>query len=278
LILRRPQAKLGQGGNERETGLQRQSSRQVERAIATPTEKKEPLREMSFYDHLDDLRKVIVQSAIAFTVAMVVCWFLSGWILDFLIRPLPVESLVFTDPVEAFMIRVRISVVVGLMIAFPFILFRVWAFVAPGLFAHERKKILPFVVASSSLFYAGIVFCYLVLVPIVLRFFLSYSTPRLSPLISVKSYFDFVSKLSFAFGIVFQLPIVVLVLTLLGIVTPEWLARQWRYGVLGVAVAAAVFTPPDVISMTAMGVPLIVLYAASVALAFVIVRKKPPRE
>jgi len=249
----------------------------VKGTIATSTDKREDLREMSFLDHLDDLRTVIVQSAIAFTVAMVVCWFFSGRILDFLVRPLPVESLVFTDPVEAFMVRVRISVVVGLMICFPFILFRVWAFVAPGLFAHERKKIFPFVVASSSLFYAGIVFCYLVLIPIVLRFFLGYRTPRLNPLISVNSYFAFVSKLSFAFGIVFQLPIVVLLLSLLGIVTPGFLIRQWRYGVLGIAITAAVFTPPDVISMTAMGVPLLVLYAASVAVAFVVVRKKNPR-
>ena len=250
----------------------------MEGAIATPTEKREPLREMSFLDHLDDLRKVIVQAAVAFLLAMVVCWFFSGQLLEFLIRPLPVESLVFTDPSEAFLVRVRVSVIVGLMISFPFILFRVWAFVAPGLFAREKKKILPFVVASSSLFYAGVVFCYLVLIPIVLRFLLSYRTPRLNPLISVDSYFSFVSKLSFAFGIVFQLPIVVLLLSLLGIVTPSWLLSQWRYGVVGIAIAAAVFTPPDVISMIAMGVPLLVLYAASVALAFVVVRKKAPRE
>lgn len=250
----------------------------MEGVIATPTEKREPLREMSFLDHLDDLRKVIVQAAVAFLLAMVVCWFFSGQLLEFLIRPLPVESLVFTDPSEAFLVRVRVSVIVGLMISFPFILFRVWAFVAPGLFAREKKKILPFVVASSSLFYAGVVFCYLVLIPIVLRFLLSYRTPRLNPLISVDSYFSFVSKLSFAFGIVFQLPIVVLLLSLLGIVTPSWLLSQWRYGVVGIAIAAAVFTPPDVISMIAMGVPLLVLYAASVALAFVVVRKKAPRE
>lgn len=233
---------------------------------------------MSFLDHLDDLRKVIVHSAAAFLLAMVVCWFFSGRLLEFLIRPLPVESLVFTDPIEAFMVRVRVSVAMALMISLPIILFRVWAFVAPGLFAHERKKILPFVVGSSALFYAGVVFCYLVLIPIVLDFLLGFRTPRLNPMISVDSYLSFVARLCIAFGAVFQLPIVVLVLSLLGIVTPFWLLRQWRYGVVGIAIAAAVFTPPDVISMIAMGVPLLVLYAASVALAFVVVRKKTPRE
>lgn len=250
----------------------------MERAIATPTENKEPLREMSFYDHLDDLRKVIVQSAVALLAAMIVCWFFSGRILEFLISPFPVDNLVFTDPIEAFMVRVRISVVGALMIAFPFVLFRIWAFVAPGLFANERKKILPFVVGSSALFYGGVVFCFVVLIPIVLDFLMGFKTPRLEPMISVNSYFAFVARLCFAFGVVFQLPIVVLVLSVLGIVTPAWLLRQWRYGILGIAVAAAVFTPPDVISMIAMGVPLIVLYAASVALAFVIVRKKAPRD
>jgi sec-independent protein translocase protein TatC len=246
----------------------------VRGTIATPTSNKQDLREMSFLDHLDELRKVIVQSATVFFVAMVVCWFFSGRVLDFLVRPLPVEHLVFTDPSEAFLVRMRISLVLGLMITFPFILFRVWAFVAPGLFAHERKKVLPFILASSALFYTGVVFCYVVLVPIVLQFLLSYRTPMLDPLISVNSYFAFVWKLSFAFGIVFQLPIVVLLLTLLGIVTPQWLLRQWRYGVVGIAIAAAVFTPPDVISMIAMGVPLLVLYAVSVLIAFVVVRKK----
>lgn len=265
-------------GEQAGARITRRTSRQVVGAISTPTENKEPLREMSFLDHLDDLRKVIVHSAAAFLLAMVVCWFFSGRLLEFLIRPLPVESLVFTDPIEAFMVRVRVSVAMALMISFPIILFRVWAFVAPGLFAHERKKILPFVVGSSALFYAGVVFCYLVLIPIVLDFLLGFRTPRLNPMISVDSYLSFVARLCIAFGAVFQLPIVVLVLSLLGIVTPFWLLRQWRYGVVGIAIAAAVFTPPDVISMIAMGVPLLVLYAASVALAFVVVRKKTPRE
>jgi sec-independent protein translocase protein TatC len=233
---------------------------------------------MSFLDHLDDLRKVLVHSAAAFLLAMIVCWFFSARLLEFVIRPLPVESLVFTDPIEAFMVRVRLSVAVGLMVSFPFILFRVWAFVAPGLFTNERKKTLPFVVGSSALFYTGVVFCYLVLIPVVLDFLLGFRTPRLNPMISVNSYLSFVTRLCIAFGAVFQLPIVVLVLSLLGIVTPSWLLRQWRYGVVGVALAAAIFTPPDVISMIVMGVPLIALYAVSVALAFVIVRKKKPRE
>jgi sec-independent protein translocase protein TatC len=242
--------------------------------IGTTRDKDEDLREMSFFGHLDELRRVLVQSSVAFAGAMVVCWFFSGRLLDFLTQPLPVESLYFTNPTEAFMVRVRISLVAGLMLAFPFILFRVWAFVAPGLFQRERKKILPFVVTSSILFYGGVVFCFFILIPIVLEFLLSYGTPRLNPLISVESYFAFVARLSFAFGIVFQLPVIVLLLSGLGIVTPHWLLRQWRVGVLAIFIASAILTPPDAVSMVAMALPVLALYAASIIVALITVRRK----
>ncbi len=242
--------------------------------IVSKPNQKGDIKEMSFIDHLDELRKVLLQSTLVFTALMVVGWFFSGRILDILVRPLPVDSLYFQAPTEAFMVRVRISLALGIMASFPFILFRVWAFVAPALFSHERKRVLPFVVASSTLFYAGVVFCYMVLIPIVLGFLLGYGTKHVNPLISVNSYFGFVARLCFAFGVVFQLPIVVLLLTILGIVTPQWLLRQWRYGIVVIFVASAVLTPPDAVSMMAMALPVLLLYAASVLIAFVIVRGK----
>jgi sec-independent protein translocase protein TatC len=251
----------------------------VRGTIGTPKPEAENFREMSFLDHLGELRKVLVQSCVVFTVLMVVCWFFSGRILDVLVRPLPVKSLYFNSPMEAFMVRVNISLAVGFMLAFPFILFRVWAFVSPGLFSHERKKIFPFVVASSALFYAGVLFCYIVLIPIALKMLLSFGTARVNPLISVNSYFGFVARMCFAFGVVFQLPVAVLILSILGIVTPRWLVRQWRNGVVVILVASAVLTPTqDALSMMAMAIPVMVLYAASILIAFVIVRKKTPDE
>lgn len=232
---------------------------------------------MSFLDHLGELRKVLVQSSVVFVILMLISWFFSGQILDILIRPLPVKSLYFNSPLEAFMVRVNISVAAGLMIAFPFILFRVWAFVSPGLFAHERKRIFPFVVASSALFYGGVAFCYVVLIPIALDVLLAFGTPRVNPLISVNSYFGFVARMCFAFGVVFQLPVAVLILSVLGIVTPRWLLRQWRNGVVLIFVASAVLTPTqDALTMMAMAIPVLVLYAASVLIAFIVVRKKAP--
>ena len=247
--------------------------------IGTLKQEADNLREMSFLDHLGELRKVLVQSCVVFAVLMVVCWFFSARILDVLIQPLPVKSLYFNSPMEAFMVRVNISLAAGFMLAFPFILFRVWAFISPALFAYERKKIFPFVVASSALFYAGVLFCYIVLMPMALEVLLSFGTARVNPLISVNSYFGFVARMCFAFGLVFQLPVAVLILSVLGIVTPRWLLRQWRNGVVVILVASAVLTPTqDALSMMAMAIPVMVLYAASILIAFIVVRKKTPDE
>jgi len=232
------------------------------------------LKEMSFLDHLGDLRMVIIHSFVVFFVLSVICWFFSGRILDLLIADLPVESLYFLSPIEAFMVRVKISFVLGLMAAFPFILFKVWAFVSPGLFSHERRRIYPLVLSSSILFYVGVAFCYVVLIPTVMGFLLSFGTEFVNPLISVVAYFAFVARLCFAFGVVFQVPIIVLLLSMLGIVTPGWLLRQWRYGVLIVFLGAAVLTPPDAVSLLMMAVPVLALYLASILVAYVVVRKK----
>jgi len=234
----------------------------------------ESLKEMSFLDHLDELRAVLIQSILAVVVVSVVCWFFSGSILEFLLRNLPLDSLYFHSPLEAFMTRLKISVILGIMIAFPFVLFKVWSFVSPGLFANERKKIYPLVVTSSALFYTGVIFCYVLLIPSVMRFLLSFGTEHLNPLLSVSSYFTFIARLCFAFGLVFQIPVVVFILSIAGLVSPRFLLKQWRYAVVLTFVVAAVLTPPDVISQVMMAVPIVVLYIGSVLVAYITVRKK----
>jgi sec-independent protein translocase protein TatC len=243
--------------------------------LAQPeTQHPEQLREMPFLEHLTELRKVLIQSTVVFSILTVTCWFFSGRILDLLTRDLPVERLYFTRPMEAFNIRMKLSAVVGFVLAFPVILFKVWSFVTPGLFAHEKKRIYPLTIASACLFYAGGLFGYLVMVPLVLKLFVGYGTPHLNPLLSVSAYFGFVGQLVLVSGVVFQVPIAVLLLSYIGLVSPRYLLKQWRFGVLGVFTAAAVLTPPDVLSMMLMGVPLLVLYIGSVLIAFAVVRKK----
>lgn len=246
--------------------------------VEESAKKERKLREMSFLEHLEDLRGVLVQSLIAFLLFTIVLWFFSGTILDFLIRDLPVEQLNFFAPAEAFMTRLKISLVLGVMMAFPFILFKVWSFVAPGLFAGERKKIYPFIMLSSILFYVGVLFCYFILIPIVIDFLLGFGTDRLTPIISVSMYFAFVARLCFTFGIVFQLPVVVFVLSMLGIVTPQFMLRQWRYAVLVIFVVSAVLTPPDPASQVLMAFPIILLYIGSVLVAYAAVNKKKRTE
>lgn len=236
------------------------------------------LKEMSFIDHLDELRSVIIQSLIALFATAVICWFFSGALLEMLLNDLPLESLYFHSPIEAFMARLKVSFVLGLMIAFPFILFKVWSFISPGLFQNERSKVYPFIVVSSTLFYIGVFFCYFVLIPFVLRFLLGFATEHLNPLLSVGAYFAFVARLCFTFGLVFQIPVVVLILSSLGLVTPGFLLRQWRYAVVIIFVAAAILTPPDIISQLMMAIPVLFLYIGSVLIAYITVRKKEKRE
>lgn len=250
----------------------------MENSIGSPQKNKNNLKEMSFLDHLEDLRKVIVQSLVVFLALSVACWFFSGKILDLLIKDLPVDSLYFHTPVEAFMVRVKISFVLGAMAAFPFVLFKIWAFVAPGLFTSEKKRVYPLVVSGSTLFYVGVFFCYVILIPTVLKFLLSFGTEFVNPLLSVHSYFAFVARLCFSFGIVFQIPIVVLLMSMLGIVTPGWLLRQWRYGVLIVFIGAAILTPPDAVSLLMMALPVLLLYIASILVAFVVLRRRKKDE
>lgn len=239
---------------------------------------KELLREMSFIEHLDELRGVLVQSAIALFAAAIVFWFFSGRVIDFLIEDLAVKNLNFFAPSEAFMVRMKVSFVLGAMAAFPFVLTKGWRFVAPGLFEHERRKVYPFLVAASALFYTGVLFCYLVLIPIVIDFLLGFGTDRLQPVISVSAYFAFVARMCFVFGLVFQLPILVLLLSLAGIVTPQMLLGQWRYAVVIIFVVSAILTPPDPASQVLMAVPVLFLYIGSVLIAFLVVRRDRKRD
>lgn len=234
----------------------------------------EALREMSFWDHLGELRGVLVSSLIALLGLSIVAWFFSGTIMDWLVADVPVDHLMFVAPSEAFMTRMKLSFILGGLAGFPYVGYRVWRFVSPGLFRRERKGIFPVVAASAVLFYAGVAFGYFIVVPVIVRFMLGFATDRIQPMISVAAYFATVSRLCLAFGLVFQLPIAILLLSLLGIVSPRLFLRQWRYAVVIIFVAAAIFTPPDPVSQVLMAVPLVVLYIGSSFLALAVMRRR----
>ncbi|MCI0451013.1 MAG: twin-arginine translocase subunit TatC [Candidatus Latescibacteria bacterium] len=244
------------------------------RPFRSPAERTEILREMSFLEHLGDLRGVLVASSIAFLGLSIGYWFFSGKILDWFVARVPVERLVFYAPSEAFMVRTKVAFVLGGMTAFPYIAYRLWRFVTPGLFSRERNRVGPIVAASAVLFYTGVVFCYFVVAPTIVNFMLGYATERVQPLLSISAYFNTVARLCLAFGLVFQLPIVILLLAVTGLVSPRTFLRQWRYAVVIIFVAAAIFTPPDPVSQVLMAVPLVVLYIGSALVASAIVRRR----
>jgi len=229
---------------------------------------------MSFLDHLDELRSAIIMSLVVWIAASIILWFFSGIVLDFLLKSIPVDSLYFNAPVEAFMIRLKLSFILGFLVSFPFILFKVWAFVSPGLFMGERKSIIPLIATSTILFYVGVVFAYWILIPVVLNFLIKFGTDLLSPLISAEKYFIFVAKLCLAFGLVFQLPLVIVFLTSMGIISARSLLKKWRWAVIIIFISGAILTPPDPASQLLMALPLVFLFLVSALLSVLIEKRR----
>lgn len=243
-----------------------------------PEEREEELQTMGFLDHLEELRSALIWSLVTCVATSIVIWFFSRHVLDFLLETIPVESLYFHAPTEAFMTRLKLSFILGFFVSFPYILFRVWVFVAPGLFEREKRAVVPLIFSSTVLFYTGVVFAYWILIPIVLNFLIKFGTDLLSPLISVGKYFGFVARLCFAFGLVFQLPLVIVFLTSMGLISPRALLRQWRWAMIIIFVAAAVLTPPDPASQLLMALPLVFLFIISVIISIVIEKRRRKKE
>jgi sec-independent protein translocase protein TatC len=239
-----------------------------------PDKNSEELNEMGFLDHLEELRSTLISSIVAWLVLSIVTWFFSGRILDFLLAGIPVENLYFNAPTEAFVVRIKLSFILGFLVAFPYVLFRFWAFISPGLFSREKRAVFPLVFFSTILFYIGVVFAYWVLIPIVLDFLVRFGTEMLRPLLSVGKYFGFVARLCFAFGLVFQLPLVIVFLTGIGMISPRELIKQWRWAILVIFVAAAILTPPDPASQLLMALPLVALFLISVLLSMIIEKRR----
>jgi sec-independent protein translocase protein TatC len=229
---------------------------------------------MTLLDHLDELRKVLIQSLLVACLAAVGGWFVSQRLLDLLVAPMTAagQQVYFSQPMEAFMTRMKVAGVAGLFVVLPFVLLRVYHFVAPGLYPRERRLVTPLLVASVAMFYAGTAFAFLVMIPLVVQFMLNYATESVRPLIGIGSYFSFVAQTCLAFGLAFELPIAVVLLSAVGLVSARTLWSGWRYATVAIVIVAAVLTPPDVMSQLLMAVPVMGLYLLSVAAALLIER------
>ena len=233
--------------------------------------------EMSVLEHIADLRSTLLWAMGLALAAATGAWFFSETIVEVLFLPViegGAESLYFRGPMDAFLIRMKAAFVVGLFLVLPLILYKIYSFVMPGLHAAERRVVTPMLFAATALFYVGVAFCFLVLLPLVVRFGLSWSTSYMQPLLEVDRYFGFAARLCMAFGLLFELPMVVFVLAWVGVVKPMTLLKGWRYALVSILAVAAVLTPPDLVSQVLLAGPVMVLYIASVLVAMLVRRKR----
>ena len=209
-------------------------------------------------DHLDELRSRILKSLAVFMLFTILLYSFSDALLFLLAKP--VGSLLIIEPAEAFVSYIKVALWGGFFFASPFILYQAWAFVVSGLREHEKKYLAFFLPVSFSLFCAGGAFGLFLIIPLGIRLLLSFGSEYMQPMITVSKYISFVGTLTLVFGLVFQLPIVLLFLTKAGIVSTLALRRKRKHAIVGIFILAAIITPPDVISQLSMALPLIVLY------------------
>ncbi len=222
-----------------------------------------------FLTHLEELRRRLIYCAIAVGVGFAIAYIFSEQLFQILVTPLKEvmpegEQLIFTNLPEMFLTYLKVAFIAGLLGAAPVIFYQLWMFVAPGLYQHEKRLMIPFVLFSTLLFVGGALFGYFVVFPFGFKFFMGFSNEFVRALPSVKQYFSFSIKLLFAFGIIFELPVVAFFLAKMGLVTPQFLRKQRKYAILLTFVIAAILTPPDVITQLMMAGPLIVLYEISI--------------
>ncbi|MDP3294082.1 MAG: twin-arginine translocase subunit TatC [Nevskia sp.] len=215
--------------------------------------------------HLMELRTCVVRAMFGFIIVLLPLLFFAGKLYHFLAKPmmklLPAgSSMIATEVAAPFLTPFKLAAVVAFALALPWILYQIWIFVAPGLYRNERRLVLPMLASSTLLFYAGVAFAYYLVLPTVFKFFVSSAPEGVAVMTDVSKYLDFVLKLFLAFGFVFEMPVAIVLMVLTGFVTPAQLAAKRDYVLVGVFIAAAVLTPPDVLSQIMLAVPAYLLY------------------
>jgi sec-independent protein translocase protein TatC len=255
-------------------------------SVTVPDE--EPGGAMTFFEHLTELRKRLINSIAALAIGAFIGVSLSKYLIDYVTRPIvkalkaagQTGHLYYTHPAGYLNLYITLGVYLGIVLAAPYVLYQIWLFVAPALYKHERSAISGFVASTFFLFVGGIAFGYTVALPYMLKFLVSFQGPasNIEPMITTGEYFDLVLMVLLGFGIVFELPILIFFLSLFGIVTPKFLWSNFRYAILVISIVAAVITPsPDATTMLIFMAPMVALYVISIGVSALVVNRRNKR-
>ena len=239
---------------------------------------KDEMPAMGFLEHLEELRRRIIYSIIAMAGGFFVCWGYAERIYDVMQRPViealeknhVAAKLVYLNPTEPFNLYMKVGFMAGLFVASPFVLYQVWLFISPGLYRNEKRYVFPFMFSTVALFLAGGYFGYRLVLPQALIFLISYGK-EFQPMITLGEYSSLFLAVIVGLGVIFEMPILVFFLSLMGIVTAGWMWRNLRYSILGIFVVAAVLTPTtDILNMCIFAAPMVALYVLSIGIAYVV--------
>ncbi len=237
--------------------------------------------------HLIELRQRLIYALIGFFIAFILCYAFSEEIFRFLVQPLATllqekghRRLIYTGLTEAFLTYIKVSAFTAAFLSFPVVASQLWMFIAPGLYRQERKVFIPLLIATPILFLIGAAFAYYVVFPVAYAFFLSFETPGSTGQLpiqleaKVNEYLSFVMRLIFAFGVSFELPVLLTLLANVGMVSSQGLVTKWRFAIVGIFIIAALVTPPDMLSMVGLAIPLIILYGISILMVRWVERRR----
>jgi sec-independent protein translocase protein TatC len=224
---------------------------------------------LPFTSHLEELRKRFIYSLIAVGICFLICYAFKEWLFKILTFPLVVilpedSSMIFTSLPEAFFTYLKISLFGSLFLASPFVLYQIWKFISPGLYSSEKKYVFPFVFFSTIFFVGGSLFAYFVVFPIGFKFFVSFATEFIKPMLTLKEFLSFSCKILLAFGIIFELPIFMFFMARIGLVDSKMLSAKRKYAILFTIIIAALLTPPDIVTQILMAIPVMLLYEISI--------------
>jgi len=237
---------------------------------------------MSFFEHLEELRQRLLRAILGLLIATGICFYFSDDIYGWLAKPLTdtlrslnlPDKLVYTNPIDPFNLYIKLSLVAGIFLSSPYILYQLWLFISPGLYRHEKRYVFPFVSLTSALFISGGLFAYKLAFPPALRFLVQFGH-RFQPFITIDQYLKLVTTIILGVGLVFEMPVIILLLSIFGIVTPKFLLKNIRYAVLVTAVLAAAIAPtPDLATVFILWIPMVGLYFFSIGLSWIVYLKK----